>query len=288
MWGNGQLPVVALVVPDPVSSGSKYEGDRRAWAERAKKDGFEVWTLRAVRITSAARDESSRPLWVLPAAEVVKLYRAAHRRAVAVVQFGSVRVSPNPLTFETTRTTLPLESVFRYKAFFVRGLGGTIDNAIASYTQWIDSVECDGDRDPRALPLHQFSPDVDWKDLHVQTGIEKFQSRHGGPSALIDSDQRPWKRPGLAAHGQEALVVAGVELPPGFHWDVHGSRNPSRLPAWTELWEFRKGTYLNVSPDGHVRAGSGGRSARRIFSEVKEGRSAPKHSRSQRRNARRK
>jgi|CZKU01.1.fsa_nt_gi hypothetical protein len=52
-------------------------------------------------------------------------------------------------------------------------------------------------------------------------------------------------------HGTERLVIAGLGLPAGFHWDVQNRNAPTYVHTPLETWKVM--TYVNVAPDAHVR-----------------------------------
>ena len=66
-------------------------------------------------------------------------------------------------------------------------------------------------------------------------------------------------RPGYGTHAMYARVtrchVAGRDLGAGAHWDVQ-FRKRARLLNANEVWEVPRRSYLNVYPDGGIRAGS--------------------------------
>jgi hypothetical protein len=186
------------------------------------------------------------------------LYREIHRTPTLVVAFAAAMVRRDPSRDPPVRrAALGLEEFVAYKAPFGLIRGHT-DPAriVAGFETWLAGVHCDGDADPRALPLHVFDAGPRCPDLSAAEGAAAFAAQHGHASGRTDADGVDWRRADPRAfHGGKALEVAGRVLPAGFHWDVSRRRGEVRLTTAEAVWKLAgKGTYLNVYPDAHVRA----------------------------------
>lgn len=203
-------------------------------------------------------ENSGRTISLLQPQDADDLYRMSHRHPTAAIQIGSANVRLDPSKAPSARNTVSLKTYVQYKAFF-HPLGRAQAEFDASaflrpFDEWRCTTACDGERDPRCIPLHVFSPDREWLNLHEMAGIRAFEERHGKPISRRDDKDRDWNSPN-ALHGREAVVIAGTQLRSGFHWDVVSPRGANRLCTSTEVWGFTRGAYCNIYPDGTVRQG---------------------------------
>jgi hypothetical protein len=120
---------------------------------------------------------------------------------------------------------------------------------LESFGAWLNAIGCEGERDPRCLPLHVFK--TQGHDLNLPAGRAAFDSAHGSGAERSDGDRRKWSLTPHDYHGQETLSVAGRELRQGFHWDVEPGRNTTTIVTTKEVWKVDR--YVNVYPDAHVR-----------------------------------
>lgn len=266
-------PQLFILLPPSTQTTDEHDKKWKQLTAAAKSLDWEVRVIRARAVTSAALGEANRRLRVLDPWDAVAIYRAAHRRMVAVVQFLATEILINPRHHPSASNTMSVERFARHKMYFVRlpsprnerEITPTVADFVAGFHRWIDECDCENDRDPRCLPMHSFSASDNWTDLGTLPGNARFENQHGRPTALRDTVGRVWRRP-QGLHGREVLTVAGFDLQPGFHWDVQNTGNVSSLFALHEVWKFPKDSYVNVNPDGAVRQGqSQGNSAKRTF-----------------------
>jgi hypothetical protein len=125
----------------------------------------------------------------------------------------------------------------------------------AAFVSWREVVRCEGQDDPRALPLHTFDADGPCPALAEEAGRKSFASRYGTGRLRVDQSGREWAR-ATALHGWEAVTVAGCQLRPGFHWDVGYRRGSGTLLCANAVWRLPRRGYANVYPDGGVRGGT--------------------------------
>lgn len=262
-------PLVFIIAPprddtDPVQDQARVAVQR--WVEQ---QGWECRTRRAVRFRIQNGGNTGRLMQVMEPHDADDLYRAIHRRPTAVVQVGGPAVRLDPSAAPSGRNSASLARFIRYKAFF-RQLGRVSEgfdpvDLLHGFREWITDSACDGERDARCIPLHSFSPSREWDGLDNSDGISKFEARHGRPASRKDDQGRVWKSPN-ALHGRDSVVVAGVALRAGFHWDVVSPQSSGRLCTSSEVWGFTPDAYCNVYPDGVVRQGQRrGKRARRVY-----------------------
>lgn len=230
-----------------------------AWVEviraRAGERGERVEIFRTVFRQATVRGQQGRSFCLLDPWEADRLYRQIHRGYDAVFQAGQARVLLNPARQLESSNVIAVSRLVRPKAFFVQFDGFTpATESFESFDAWVAAADCTTHRDCRVLPLHMFSPDKDWEALDTPPQRHVFESAHGSPTHLHDDKSRPWSQT-TAWHGNDNLAVVRHDLPTGFHWDVGSARNTSRLSSLTSTWRFEGRAYLNVSPDGFIRAG---------------------------------
>jgi len=249
-------PRVLLVWPrvqtsDPTAKRLKVELQDLSFARGYRVENF-VWS----ETQSVA--ESSRKIPLVEAWQAHSLYNMLHEGPCAVWLFGDPRVTRNVMSGPSTKNSMSLAHLLRYKAY-VASVSRTASTAqfeaeMTSFETWIREINCTGHRDPRALPLNTFDSDFEWLDLDEEAGQEYFEHHHGTATARMDSRRRHWAVPS-AAHGGQAMYISGTTLPSGFHWDVQAAPSPSRLFNLTQTWSMPRDSYLNVGPNGHVRSG---------------------------------
>lgn len=217
------------------------------------------WSVRVRRTESVrvAGEGWERRAELLRPKDAAGLYRELHRTPTLVLAFAAAMVRRDPSRDPPVRrAALRLEEFVAYKAPFAL-LRGHDDppRIFAEFETWLDEVHCDGDADPRVLPLHVFSVGPRRPDLADSGGAAEFREQYGPASSRRDAAGIDWRRADpRALHGGEALDVAGRSLPAGFHWDVSRRRGSIRLTTAEEVWKLAgRGAYLNVYPDAHVR-----------------------------------
>ncbi|WP_426181841.1 hypothetical protein [Microbacterium sp. TWP3-1-2b2] len=233
--------------------------EQQRWVDDVRKSAndrdLEVKIFRTVVRRSNVKGQKERRFNLLDPWEADRLYRLVHRGFDAVFQAGSARVLLNPIKALETSNSVPLSQVVRHKSFFAQLDGITpAADTFAAFDAWSEVAHCDSHRDCRVLPLHMFSPRRDWEALTTTAERKLFERAHGIPTRLVDEKARRWNQT-TAWHGNDSLAVAKYGLPTGFHWDVTGVHNTSRLSSLTSTWQFKGEAYLNVSPDGFIRAG---------------------------------
>lgn len=223
----------------------------RAQLRRASRE--RQWTLqervsRIVQTTTAGRTRS-----LLEARDADALYRRLHRSWVAVLSFEEtfVSVDPRDPRPRIDRKILRLEELVRYKSFSWRTdpARWVLEDFVEAFDEWRAGTNCEGEHDPRCLPLHIFA--TTRADLASEVGRSAFSALHGPASGRIDRCGNRWRTPGRDVHGREVLAVAGHALRSGFHWDVSPERGAAKLSGLTEIWAVRD--YVNIAPDGHFR-----------------------------------
>ena len=226
-----------------------------------------VKTFRASR-GAVVGERWHSPVQFLQPNEAHELYRLLHRRRVMVVCFTSVFVRKDPSRDPAVRrSALAVGTFVEHKAAFALIRSRPSVEAVLKRFKHECNVSCDGEDDPRCLPLHVFAVQRDWSDLRRQDGRKAFAEQYGPPQSRVDSDRRRWSRADRSAyHGRDTLTVANCELAPGMHWDVASERGSTRVMTAREIWEIPRGSrgYLNVYPDAYVRPG-GLSTARRVW-----------------------
>jgi hypothetical protein len=188
-----------------------------------------------------------------------------------VLIFGDVRIRRDITDGATTRNTYALSSLLIHKALVVKVARDTDSGSLQALFDLFDAWRAAGGYenatgDPRVLPLHMFTATY-WDDLHQVQERARFAKLHGGPSSLVDTEGRPWKK-STASHGRVELWVAGNVVPAGVHWDVQAASSPSRLFSLTQTWLLSIRSYLNVNPNGTVRKGQSSAVAASLVKEV--------------------
>lgn len=208
--------------------------------------GFQERLVRTFKTNVSGR---SKP--IIPGNVATNLYQRMHRAQLAVLAADDLWVATHPDLKEACRRDLLVRlSVFcRYKSFYLKfppeGNAAWTD----LFSAWCSATRCEGERDPRCLPLHIFKAQDSNLDIPLQRAA--FDSIHGSGAERSDADGRRWRLAPHDFHGQERLCVAGWELRQGFHWDVEPGRNTTTIVTTKEVWRVER--YVNIYPDGHVR-----------------------------------
>ena len=250
--GDAERKIVYLIL------GPKKPADarRKAVADRLSSEFRQAgWTVRNLRprALSPQPRTGSRPISVLEPTDAHHIYSDAHRCPVAVVQIAAVSVLKKADSHPTPRNTMTLERFVRYKTcFIVASPEHDSDDAVHIAEDWAARQHCHDDADARCLPLHVFSPQVDWCGL--DTGAAAFEAEHGRPSHRVDSQRRRWPKD-LGNHGTPVDIVAGHHMQRGHHWDAQAGANQSFVYNASEVWTLKTGGHLNVYPDSHIRRG---------------------------------
>lgn len=197
--------------------------------------------------------DKGRRMNVLSSKDASYLYRRLHIAPTLVVSVGSALVSTDPSRNPPNRrASRTLREFVAYKAVFVLVRShADVEDAFDEFELWAQGVNCEGQGDPRALPLHVFDQGPVALNLSDPAEAKEFRKRFGSANDREDDSGRRWERGPL--HGRRALRVAGCELPVGAHWDVSSTRASFRLLSASEVWEVKAPAYLNVYPDEHIR-----------------------------------
>ncbi|HVA87552.1 MAG TPA: hypothetical protein VNF73_14695, partial [Candidatus Saccharimonadales bacterium] len=116
------------------------------------------WTVE-IREASAERDQSGRPIAMVRPADAGAIYSRAHTARVGLLVDDRLRVSLDPTKAPAIRRARNLGSFLRYKAFVSRLDYSEPREAvqfIEAFAVWANLTDCEGDYDPRILPLHIF------------------------------------------------------------------------------------------------------------------------------------
>lgn len=221
------------------------------------------------RTTSRLRIPQGRPIQRANTEDATSLYRSIHTRRIGVWQMGDADVPVIPRPKKSPNHYVTLRQFVRYKAFHCRidpnKLDESLEESAISFKSWIDTTGCDGEGDPRCLPLHVFEAESGEYNLDTHEGRRQFEVNHGRQSSRLDRKGLRWDRPpARQMHGQPIIQVAGRELARGFHWDVTSSRRNSwTVETTSEKWKIGRNGYANIYPNAHIR---GAKSATRIYS----------------------
>lgn len=211
---SGPPPSVLVVTP-----GAKIETRHQAQVRSAVEAEAHArgWPLlpfvRTVQVAHATGATTGRKVAVLTPQDTEAVYRAAHRGSLAVFATSGYRVRRDPRAEPSADRILWTPTDFlRYKAHaqVVRAPGDAPASLTAAQAA-LGGLSCGGASDPRALPMHVFSPDGHADDLDGAGGQKSFKVRHGAASARVDAEGKRWKAG--PKHGLDALTVAGAPLP---------------------------------------------------------------------------
>lgn len=254
-------PVVNLVLPSAAARDLARDDQHRELRRLAEARGWKV----LVRRVADVRVQGQGVAKVIEPWDAAELYRSLHRNPSAVLQLTRASIRLDPTSGEGRRNLISLMRFVRYKSYWSDvDLGAPLGRVIDSCAEWFTGSWCSGDRDPRCLPLHMFAPKRDWGSLDAVDGVRDFDDVHGPPMGRVDELGRQWQHTKVL-HGRESLVVGGMVLSTGMHWDVLSERSSGRIANSAEVWKFARGAYCNVYPDAHIRRGQvSGRSAQRV------------------------
>jgi hypothetical protein len=194
-----------------------------------------------------------------------ELFRESHRLLVGIIDTCETRALQDPRDESegvriSAQRTVQLERLLVYKTVWT-SLNATAPttsgDAMLDELARIETIPCTTeDTDPRSIPFLPF--DLGAKrhaDLQLNTrdGRDAFESEFGPARSRKDAEVVGWRLDPRAYHGTETLRLRGGTLPKGFHWDVQVERGSILLKMATEVWKIKRGQYLNVYPDLHVR-----------------------------------
>lgn len=213
--------------------------------------------IRTVSVAYRGLPKTGRKRLVLSAEDTQAVYQAAHRAPLAVLASAGFYVRQDPRSDPIDERALWLPADFlRHKAYVsVVRSRAEVPSALQAAGTALSSLSCDGQADPRILPMHIFSPDGHKYALDSTRGQRAFKAQHGSASSRRDAENRVWTHG--PNHAGPPLVVAGATLPAGFHWDVKVLRGSSEFSNGWEVWQLiDKNSYVNIAPNATVRNGA--------------------------------
>ena len=191
--------------------------------------------------------------------DATNLYRRIHRARVGVWQVGDSHVLIKPEPNPKARDYVRLGRFVDHKAFHARmstnDFHSRWPSSLTDFVEWLDQTGCEGEGDPRCVPLHVFATKFPTSYLSTGEGRSEFAGVHGVQSSRVDDSHLHWDRPKGAFHGREVLQVAGRNLARGFHWDVSSRTTTRRITTTSEIWRISPNGYVNVYPDQYIRIG---------------------------------
>lgn len=243
-----------------------WEGTPRVWRVFTKRPdasdqtitgasarGWDVTTARCTRLPSG----KGRVARVLGRNDAAKLYEDMHRRPVAVIYDGKPMVRTHPGHPYRDDRAVTLFQFVRYKCFTTKIASNGTRRWESGFEEWLQQVTCDGRTDPRILPFYIFVMKSPY-DLGLSRDRQRFrQSYKRKDGALKDDRKRRWSPPRSGAgHGKQPQTVRGLRLDNGFHWDVT-TRQSQFVTSVNTIWRVPRYAYVNIYPDGYIRAGRG-------------------------------
>lgn len=202
-----------------------------------------------------------KTLEILRGPDTTEIYRRAHRVHIGVVIFSPTFVCLHPDEKEALNKNqiARLQTFLAYKCF-VR----LCDDSTVFSAEWADeiataflthsaAIHCEGERDPRCLPLHVFKNSGNLA-LGTPSGRSQFDAQYGNGQKRTDSNKRGWELSPHLFHGTEDLHVAGRQLRTGYHWDVTPGGDSTLIVTTSQMWKVRG--YINVYPDSNLRVTS--------------------------------
>lgn len=250
----------------PSNENADQRNIRRIIREKASSQSIQSYVRRLEPVKVVGGENAGRSFELLKLEDAKELYEKIHRRNVVVVSTSRAYVRRDPSSLPVRRKQLlSLEAFVRYKAPF-QLFRTQLDTSRfpVPFRNLFSSLASFDIGDPRILPLHIFDHLDEWDSLETASSQKAFRDTFGGTTRRFDAGGREWSRGPM--HGGDTLVIAGQELPRGFHWDVCRKSGEKHLMTTHEVWEFKNSScYCNVYPDGYVRAGQGNSSARRVW-----------------------
>lgn len=234
-----------------------HEGNNSSRAHRehvAEVCRTRGWGFQPRRV-DRRKSPNGRPLPLIAVDVAAGLYPRIHRQRVAVLVLGRdpfVPLHPKIDEAALPKRHVPLRRFVSYKSLWVRlPPSDPMDETWAGrFASWCDGVHCEGEHDPRCLPLHIFAGDG--KGLDAAARRADFDNRYGTGPHRNDERTAAWRMEPKAFHALQAvdqLHVSGFTLRRGCHWDVEA--NQYRISTPKGLWLVDG--HVNVYPDAHVR-----------------------------------
>lgn len=204
------------------------------------------------RMLDPIKTAEGRPVLPVPPAVAMGLYPRTHRQRVATLVLGTdpiVPLRPNQTEAIRHRHTVPLRQFIDYKACWIRVPNEPTNLTWAGmFEAWCDTIDCEGEHDPRCLPFHVFAGEgAGLKDPNRR---QAFNQRYGAGAKRIDDENLNWLLEPRLFESTESDCISGYVCRAGFHWEVSGVEWRISTPAG--IWEGEG--HVNVYPNAHIRA----------------------------------
>lgn len=259
---------VIIVLPKTESEDQQRLRKKVEWA--ISQHNLELLkTIRVEEHRVTGGEEKDRLFPILSTNDAVWIYRSCHRYAIAILSLTAAYIRRDPSQYpKRFRSLISIDKFVRYKAYFghIRTMSA-VEWHVQNFIESLDTVECDGPDDPRALPFHIFNCPNEWDLLEGSEQQERFAFEHGRSSQRRDCDKVLWNKPkGQAAkHGGGPLLVGKTLFEQGFHWDVVPEGLGTILTP-DSVWHLEgANAYLNVYPDGFVRISGRSSGVKRVW-----------------------
>lgn len=218
------------------------------------------------------KDSAGKPATILEPEWANNLYQRLHQTRLGLLVTDEVFVGLNPSRYILDdRWRISLARLVRYKCFQARVAKRPVPVLLDEFAKWAGAAHCEGQGDPRVLPLHTFCPSRDWIGLDSASDRSSFQTTYGPPSRRVCEQQMTWKPDPSAHGGREPQNVAGLMLSEGFHWDAEAPRRPATLYTLLDVLMVPGGEHVNVYPNGYVRGDKTTRLAATVRTGAKGG-----------------
>lgn len=250
-----------------IASSSNSLASKRLLAAtiRACEPRFPVGTY-ATRRQQLRGERPQGSIDVLAPDDAAALYHAMHESAVLVVALSTISVLRDPSsTPPTRRKTIRLAAFVAHKALHALiEHEDELEEQLQRLATWPQQPGCDGENDPRVLPLHVFEADKYWEGLANPDVRKQFAKTYGAGGTRTDDGNKLWCRTPEYHGGQRSLHVAGRDLHKGMHWDVTSVKGKATLHTSNAVWHLEGSHgYVNVYPNATVDK-SGGRSTAKL------------------------
>ncbi len=222
-----------------------------------------MFHTRCVRLAVTKGHDTGRLVNLLERRSASRLYSDLHRGPVAVLFEAPSWVRTSPGDDVERKRMVSIGQFCKYKAFSMSLEDNRAGEWESMFDDWLNTVSCDGPRDPRILPFHIFEAQQRRRRaLRLDDASERkrFRELHMRDGELEDASKRRWRaaEPN-ARHGRDPQFVRNLELPLGFHWDVR-KFNGTRIETPMSVWKVDRGGHINAYADGHIRPGTSCRS----------------------------
>lgn len=212
------------------------------------------WGFQSRRV-ERRKSALGRPLPMVEVDVAAGLYPRVHRRRLVVLVIGRDPLVPlHPRIEEATmpKKHVPLRRFVSYKSLWIRLPADKPqdDTWAGRFESWSETIDCEGEHDPRCLPFHVFSGDG--RGLDKPERRSSFDDRYGSGSSRTDEKDAAWRMEPSAFHAlqeHDELNVSGCVLRRGCHWDVEAREY--RISTPRGVWVVDG--HVNVYPDANIR-----------------------------------